>query len=102
MGCPGIGLRFARLVSVPEGEVERSMSALSAPMLPGGWGRRVPMRLEATAWWPRGGGVTLLELVPERPTSPTRAYFEAGNRYLDELVARLLDQARPALATAAA
>lgn len=84
----GGGVTFARLAPL------RVKQAVATPVtLRFGWRQRaIPMELRITPWWRRDPELSLVELLPRAHVEPTEAYFDAGDRLLDDL---LCAQSRP-------
>jgi hypothetical protein len=82
------GAGFARLIDVGVCGPSETLVELRA----GRFRRPWKMRLRLTHWWPGGPRRTLLELTPEQRVPLSSRYFDAGNRFLDEVAERLSRQ----------
>lgn len=79
------GAGFARLVDVGVCQPSETVVELARGRLRRPW----RMRLRLTPWWPAGQPRTLVELTPEQRVPLSARYFDAGNAYLDGVVAAL-------------
>ena len=94
MNALACGGAFARLVLVPVREPSVSFAKLQVGLLR----RAFRMELRLTPW---SSESSLVELLPrERRVPLTQAYFDAGNRYLDQVVRDLEKRADPLAADA--